>query len=149
MNLKTQKRIAAKVLKCSPKRVVFDQEGLADIKEGITRADIRNLANSKLIVKAQKKSISRSRARKKLEQKRKGRQSNSGSRKGKHGARIRPKTEWMKKVRLQRSFIKQLKDTSKIAPKTYTSLYTKVKSGYFRNKRHIKLFLEEHKLFIQ
>lgn len=149
MNLKTQKRIAAKVLKCSPKRVVFDQQGLADIKEGITRADIRNLVNSKVIVKAQKKNVSRSRANKILVQKRKGRRSNHGSRKGPQGARLDSKTTWVRKVRLLRSFIRDLKDRKRINPKTYTALYTKVKSGYFRNKRHVKLYLEENKLFEQ
>ena len=147
MNLKTQKRIAARVLKCSPKRVVFDQKGLVDIKEGITGADVRNLVGSKLIVKSQKKGSSRVRARKILVQKRKGRQSGLGARKGKHTAREPRKEAWMKKVRSQRTFIKELRDNKKVAPKTYSLLYSKVKSGYFRNKRHIKLYLEEHTLF--
>jgi large subunit ribosomal protein L19e len=147
MNLKTQKRIAAKVLKCSPKRVVFDTQGVADIKEAITRADLRSLVGSKLIVKAQKKGNSRSRARSILTQKRKGRQSGSGTRKGTHGARAPRKRTWVIKVRSQRDFIKELKTKGKVSAKTYTDLYTKVKSGYFRNKRHIKLHLEENKLF--
>ena len=36
MRLKLQKRIASRVLKCSEKRVRFDSEKLADIKEAIT-----------------------------------------------------------------------------------------------------------------
>lgn len=147
MNLKTQKRIAAKVLKCSPKRVVFDTQGVADIKEAITRADVRSLVGSKLIVKAQKKGSSRSRARTILTQKRKGRQLGTGSRKGKHTARAPRKRTWINKVRSQRAFIKELRANAKVSPETYSDLYTKVKSGYFRNKRHIKLHLEENKLF--
>jgi large subunit ribosomal protein L19e len=147
MNLKTQKRIAAKVLKCSPKRVVLDQASSQDIKEAITRADIKNLVSSNLIVKLQKKNNSRSRIRKNMIQKRKGRRSGPGSRKGKHGARVSSKGLWMIKVRLQRSFIKELKDKTLIEATTYRNLYSKVKGGYFRNKRHIKLYLEEQSLF--
>jgi len=148
MNLKTQKRIAAKVLKCSPKRVVFSQESSGDIKEAITRGDIRNLVGSGLIAKANKTSISRSRIRKNLIQKRKGRKSGPGSRKGKANARLSTKKVWMAKVRLQRAFIKELRDKELISMETYRLLYSRVKGGYFRNKRHIKLFLEDSKLFL-
>jgi large subunit ribosomal protein L19e len=147
MNLKAKKQVAARTLKCSPKRVKFDIAGLKDVEEAITRGDIRNLVGSKLIVKEQKKGSSRARARKILVQKRKGRQAGAGSRKGTHGARVRPKKVWMAKVRLQRAFIKELKNKDLIEQKVYSNLYSKVKGGYFRNKRHIKLYLEESKLF--
>ncbi|MFT4325879.1 MAG: 50S ribosomal protein L19e [Candidatus Woesearchaeota archaeon] len=145
MDVGKKKKIAAKVLKCSPKRVKFDPAGLEDIQEAITRGDIRNLVGSKIVVKEQKRNNSRSRARKTLEQKRKGRRKNPGSRKGKHGARVSSKQTWMIKVRLQRAFIKELKDKGHIDGPTYRNLYAKVKGGYFRNKRHIKLYLDEQK----
>lgn len=149
MDLKTQKKIAGNVLKCSPKRVVFDESSLSDIKEAITRADIRNLVGSKIVVKAQKKGSSRSRIRKNLTQKRKGRKSGAGSKKGKQTARLPSKRSWVLKVRLQRSFIKELKQKKLISPETYRNLYSKVKGGFFRNKRHIKLYLEDAKLFVK
>ena len=144
-----KKKAAARVLKCSPKRVKFDPSGLQDISEAITRGDIRNLVGSKLIVKNQKKNVSRARANKTLAQKRKGRQKNAGSRKGKHGARVNSKSLWMIKVRLQRSFIKELKEKGLIDPKTYRDVYAKVKGGYFRNKRHLKSYLDDGNLFIK
>lgn len=147
MDLKAKKKVAARVLKCSPKRVKFDSAGLKDVEEAITRGDIRNLVGSKLIVKNQKAGNSRSRARKIMVQKRKGRQSGAGSRKGKHGARVNSKDVWMAKVRLQRTFIKELKDKDLVEPKVYRNLYSKVKGGFFRNRRHIKLYLEDSKLF--
>ena len=149
MDLNTKKKIAGRVLKCSSKRVKFDPAALEDIKEAITKGDIRNLIGSKIIVKEQKKNISRARANKILTQKRKGRRANAGSRKGKHGARINSKQVWMNRVRLQRKFIKELKEKALVEPKTYSNLYAKVKGGYFRNKRHIKLYLEESKLFVE
>ena len=132
MNLKSKTRIAAKVLKCSPKRVKMDPSALQDISEAITKGDIRNLVGSKIIVKEQKKNVSRVRANHILRQKRKGRRDNAGSRKGKHTARLPAKKAWMVKVRLQRSFIKELKEKSLIEGKTYTDLYSKVKGGFFR-----------------
>ncbi|MCX6710639.1 MAG: 50S ribosomal protein L19e, partial [Candidatus Woesearchaeota archaeon] len=109
MNLKVQKRIAANILKCSPKRVHFDTERLDEIKEAITKQDLRALISSGAIVKKSKSGVSRGRARKILIQKRKGRQRNAGSIKGKHGARLPQKKSWMNKVRLQREFLKELK----------------------------------------
>ena len=88
---KTQKTIAAKVLHCSSKRVVFASEHLSDIKEAITRHDIRALVNQGLIIKIQKKGVSRVRARKLQIQKRKGRKHGQGSRKGKKTARASKK----------------------------------------------------------
>ena len=59
MNLIVQKRIAADILGCSKKRVVFDQERLSDIKEAITKADLRGLVSEGAIHKVQKKGVSR------------------------------------------------------------------------------------------
>ena len=70
MILKNQKRIAASVLKIGSKKVKFDPERLADIKEGITRADIRSLIIGKAIKAEHRRGISRSRARKIIIQKR-------------------------------------------------------------------------------
>ena len=43
MKLNTQKRIAATILECSPSRVILDEERLEEIKEAITKTDIRGL----------------------------------------------------------------------------------------------------------
>jgi large subunit ribosomal protein L19e len=149
MNLKTQTRIAAKVLKCSPKKVVFDSSSLVDIKEAITRADIKNLVSSKVIVKSKEAHASRGNARIAHAQRKKGRRSGQGSRKGRFGARVRSKETWMIKVRLQRSFAQELKERGNVSKETFRDLYSKIKGGYFRNKRHIKLYLEESELFIK
>ncbi len=56
------------------------------------------------------------------------------------------KREWINKIRLQRKFLKELKDKKIIIPSIYQELYLKAKGGFFRNKKHIKLYLEEHNL---
>ena len=146
MKLNVQKRLAAQALKCSYQRIHFDPARLSDIKEAITLHDIRALINSKAIIKIQKQGISRGRARHIQEQKAKGRRRGHGSRKGRAGARLHRKETWIKRIRLQRGFILSLKQAGKIKGDTYRSLYLKAKGGFFRSKRHIKLYMEENKL---
>lgn len=146
MKLDNQKRLAAKILKCSKNRIVFDTENLEDIKESITKADIKSLISGKAIKKKQIKGSSKSRIRKNKIQKRKGRRKGYGSRKGKVTARLSSKEKWMNAIRLQRRFLKELRDKEIINKKDYRDLYMKSKGGFFRSKNHIKLFIEEHNL---
>lgn len=146
MMLTIQRRLAADVLNCAPKDVRFEEERLKDIKEAITKVDIRSLIKQGFIGKVKKSEASRARARVKHTQKVAGKQKGHGSRKGTKKARGADKTEWMNKVRSQRDLIKELREKTLIAPKTFRELYSKVKGGFFRNKRHIKLYISERDL---
>jgi len=147
MKLRNQKRIAASVLKKGKKKIKFSQDRLSDIKEAITRADIRTLVIDKAIKAEPKRGVSRSRARKILVQKRKGRKTGKGSRKGVMTARLSKKDNWMNHVRKQRKFIQELRDKKLISTKVYRMMYSKVKGGFFRSKNHIKIYLTENRLF--
>jgi large subunit ribosomal protein L19e len=147
MNLKNQKRIAAKLLKVGKTSVRFDPEKLSDIKEAITKLDMRGLIRDGAVKSKPIGSSSKGRLRKRLSQKRKGRQQGLGKRKGKKTARLSKKEEWMIKVRVQRTFIRELKDKNLISVRTYRQLYKKIKGNYFRSKNHIKLYVNENKLF--
>jgi len=146
MELKNQKRLAANILKCSEKKIYFIPENLDEIKEAITRADIKSLINQGIVSKTRENHLSRGRARKKLVQKRKGKQKGPGSRKGSKHARLSKKEDWVNRIRAQRDLLKKLRGRELITDKTYQDIYKKAKGGFFRNKRHIKLYLEEHKL---
>jgi len=146
MNLKVQKKLAAGVFKCSPKKVSFDNDRLDDLKESITKTDIRSLIQEGAIKLKATKGPSRVRARKRLVQKRKGRRQGPGTRKGKKGARLTKKAVRITTMRSQRSFLKELREKKIIPTITYRSLYLKVKGGFFRSVRHIKLYIAEHKL---
>jgi len=141
MELKNQKRIAATVAKCSPKRVIFDNERLSEIKEAITKKDINSLIKDRAIFIKPVKGNSRGRLRKK-----KGKKKGRGSRKGKKNSVISGKTRWIRKVRAQKKFLKILRNEKKIEKKVYRDLYFKVKGGFFRSRRHIKVYLEERGL---
>jgi len=145
--MKVQKRLAGLVLKCSPNRIVFKADKLDEIKEAITKHDIKVLTGKKLITSKQKKGVSRARANKIQVQKRKGRRQGHGSRKGKANARANTKDAWIAKIRKQRDFIKHLYDKKHLDTEMHRDLYRKSKGGFFRNQRHIKLYLEEKGVF--
>ena len=146
MDLKTQKRLAAKILKIGKNRVWFDPDRLQEIKEAITKADLKALVRTLAIQAKPKKGISRFRTRKLLLQKRKGRRKGKGTRKGSRTARLPAKRSWINKIRVQRKFLKLLKSKKFINSKIYSKLYLMAKGNYFRSKRHIKLYLEEAQL---
>jgi len=146
MKMDVQKRIAAQVLKCSPKRVVFDSTKLKEIKEAITKSDIRGLIIDGFIAKKRMKGISKFRARRNRTQKIKGRRKGHGSRKGKRTARTPKKESWMNRVRKLRIMLKGLKQAKSIENNVYWDLYRKAKGGFFRSKRHLQLYLQDKKL---
>lgn len=146
MNLTVQKRLSASVLKCSKKRIALDPARLEDIKEAITKKDIKVLIGEGVITEKQKTGVSRVRARKTLVQKRKGLKKGPGKRKGKANARTSVKTVWMRQIRYQRDFLKELKDKGIITSQVFTVLYKRAKGGFFRSKRHIKIYIEENRL---
>jgi large subunit ribosomal protein L19e len=144
MDLKVQKRLAAQILNCSPGRVTFDNDRLEDIKQAITKRDLKLLIGDGAITKKPGNFTSKFRARKLAVQKSKGRRKGPGTKKGKFGARFKPKLTWMRLVRVQRAFLRLLLEKNIITRQAYRELYLKSKGGYFRSRRHIKLFLEEH-----
>jgi len=146
MRLDNQKKLAAQILKCSPSRIKLDTTRLSDIKEAITKVDIRSLITEGVIVRSPIKGISRHRALKIKIQKRKGRQKGHGSRKGTHFARLQKKRSWIAKVRNQRSLLNILREKKLLSPKIYRELYNKSKGGFFRSRRHLHLYIEERGL---
>jgi len=145
-NVALQKRLAASILKCSTKRIKIDDssvEGLAEVKEAITKQDISRLIGLGKIYKIQKQGVSRGRARVVHAQKRKGRKKGVGSRKGKFSARSNPKTTWINACRSQREFAKVLRDKKYITHENYREIYAKIHGGFFRSVRHVKSFAKE------
>lgn len=145
-DLSLQKRIAADVLKATPKRVRFDPARLNDVKAAITKEDIRTLVMDGIITAVPIRGVSRVRARHIANQRSKGLRKGPGSREGKATARNPSKDAWMTKVRAQRNFLKELKDKGIITNTTYRHLYLKSKGGFFRSVRHIKIYVNERSL---
>ena len=144
MQLGIQKRLAAQILKCSQSNIWLDPNRLDEIKEAITKADMKSLIKDKAIKGKKIKGNSGYRIRKIREQKGKGRRSGPGSIKGSKHARSGKKDEWIRNIRVQRDFLQNLRDKKVIEESSYRSLYMKSKGGFFRSKRHIKVYMQEH-----
>ena len=107
---------------------------------------MRSLIKEGVVSKKPLLSQSRVRARKIKEQKKKGGRKGPGSKKGSKNARIRNKTLWVRKIRVLRKFLRELKAKEMLDTKDYRELLLKSKGGYFRSKRHLKLYVNERKL---
>ncbi len=144
--MQLQKRLAAKVANCSRKRVRIQPDRIDDLKDAITKADVRRLISSGAIAVVRKRGVSRHRARKRHEQRLKGRQRGHGRRKGPDTSRAPRKKAWIARIRAQRDILSTLREKEVIAQDVYRSLYMKAKGGFFRSRRHISLYLKEHNL---
>lgn len=150
MDLSLQKKLAAEVLGCSTKRVVFNPERLQDISAAITKEDIRKLISEGAIVKLQKKGISRARAKKIHIQKKKARRIGPGSKKGTRATRMGgQKRVWINKVRSQRRYIADLKEKGMITKETYKKVYSLISGGFFRSRKHIQIYLQDAGLLLK
>jgi len=131
-----QKRLAADIMKVGQSRIAMDPEHLEDIKNAITRRDIKKMI-SKGYIKVKRSKIKRP----KLYQKKKKR--GPGSKKGSSRAKFTKKERWMQTVRPLRKMLKELRDKGKIDTRTYRKTYLLVKSGMFRSRSHMKLYLKQ------
>ena len=146
MDVKTQRRIAAKILKVGVNRVKIDPDSLSDLSLAITREDVRRHIDDGDIKKRKIQGVSRGRARAVAKQKKRGQRKGPGSRKGPKYSRLPSKTRWVNKIRAQRKFLMQLRDEGYIETKDYRKLYLQAKGGLFRSVRYLRTYIVEHGL---
>ena len=144
MDVNSQKRLAAKVMKIGLSRVrIVDEKS---VSEALTRNDIKRLIVQGAITKVEKRGTSKKYSRHRLEQKKKGRGIGKGSWKGKKFAKKSRKDHWIDRVRPLRRLLRELRDTGKIGKNDYRKLYYMVKGGAFRNKNHLLYYLKGKEL---
>jgi large subunit ribosomal protein L19e len=146
MNIANQKRLAAKVAHTGTEKIILVPERVGEIKDAITKADIRLLIKSGAIKILQKRAPSRGRTKTKFAQKKLGRQRGHGSRKGAKYARAPRKQTWIRKIRLMRATLKHLKTTGRVSQQIYDDIYRKAKGNFFRDKGHMLFYLQQNKL---
>ena len=130
MNLNKKKILAAKTLKVGKNRIILNQNSLAEIKEAITKQDIKDLAQQGIIKIKSKK------GRKKIQR----RKTKRGG--GKIKKKIqRRKQEYVKVTRKLRDYAKYLKESGKINKKEYLEIRKKIKAREFKSKTALKEFL--------
>ncbi|MDH5448655.1 MAG: 50S ribosomal protein L19e [Candidatus Bathyarchaeota archaeon] len=130
MSLKSQRRLAAGILKVGQNRVWIDPARIDDVEIAITREEIIKLIHEKAIQPRPEKGISRSRARALHAQKKKGLRKGPGKR---SKSRTSKKEVWMKKIRALRKRLRELKEKRVIAESTYRQFYKMAGSGVFES----------------
>jgi len=126
-NLEKRKAIAAKVLGVGKRKILFDTARLAEIKEAITRQDIRDLYAEGIIMIKEKS----------------GRRVNVKRNNKRGPGKIRKKVRdrkgsYMKLIRKLRWHLSELRKQDKLTDEQYADLRTKVKARTFKDKAHLK-----------
>ena len=133
MNLGKKKALASRILKVGKNRVEFDSGSLSEIKEAITKQDIRDLYAEGMIkikpVKGRKKIVRRKTRR--------------GPGKIKKTVNKR-KQIYVKITRKLRAYLSELKKLGVIDRELYIDLRKKIRMRVFRSKAHLKEYLETH-----
>ncbi len=133
MNLKTQRRIAAKVLNVGENRIVFDKLRLEEIKQAITRQDIKDLIKDRAIkIKAGKK--------KRKKKKRKNRKRGSIKKRVK-----KRKEKYVAKIRKIRKFADDQMKIGKIAKELRNKIRIYAKAGQFKSLKAVKEYIKLQK----
>lgn len=146
-DLKSQRRLAALILKAGRNRVWIDAERIDDVDVAITREEIRKLIHEGVIKRLPEKGISRARARILHEKKKKGRRRGPGSRTSSSHAKISKKEAWMTKIRALRKKLRELKTNRIITENTYRKMYKMASSGRFGSIADLERYLKTHELW--
>ncbi len=144
MNVSSQKKLAAKVMKVGLSRVrIVDEK---DVEEALTRNDIRRLIVRGSITSVNKRGTCKKYSAYRCSQKKKGRRIGKGSWKGRKFSKKTGKEHWMDRVRALRRMLSELRDEGKIGKKDYRKMYYMIKGGNFRNKKHMLYYLKSKEL---
>ncbi len=146
MNLRSQRRMAAEILRVGRNRVWIDPEKASEVELAIAREEIRRLIHEKAIRKLQEKGISRSRAKILHEKRKRGKLKGLGRRSGSKGARAPSKEAWMKRIRALRKRLRGLRDRHTISETAYRQLYVMAKSGSFRSVADMDRYIDSSSL---
>ena len=126
MNLKKKKALARRTFNVGESRIVFAESRLSDIKEAITKQDMRDLKQDKAIIIKEKK------GRKKVRKKRRKSTGNIRKRMKKR------KKDYVVLTRKLRKYVSEMKKQGKISKEEADEIRKKIRNKIFRSKSHLK-----------
>ena len=147
MSLKSQRRLAADILKVGESRVWIDPERIDYVEAAITREEIRKLIHEKVVKPIPEKGVSRARARVLAEKRKKGLRRGPGGKSGGARSKISKKQAWMNKIRPLRKRMIELKKSRTITESTYRKMYDMSESGAFASKAELERYIRTHDLW--
>jgi len=142
LSLRSQRRLAAELLKVGEGRVWIDPERIVDVEAAITREEVRRLIRDGAIRPSPKGGVSRGRARVLHEKKKRGLRRGLGRRSGSAGARVSKKEAWMMRIRALRRRLRELKANRVITENVYRRLYGMAGSGAFESTADLERYIE-------
>lgn len=131
MNLSKKKELAKRTFGVGEDRIVFVESRLNDIKEAITKQDMRDLRQDKAIIIKEKK------GRKKVIRKRRRR--STGNIRKKINTR---KRDYVILTRKLRKYVLEIKNQGKISKEEVNDIRKKIRNKAFRSKSHLKEYIE-------
>jgi len=130
MNLNKKKKLASRTLNVGIERIVFVKSRLEDIKEALTKQDIRDLKQDGAIVvkevKGRKKKVKRKTRR--------------GPGKVKKKVNTR-KQDYVIMTRKLRKYVAEMKNQGKLSPEEIKDIRKKIRNKIFRSKAHLKQYI--------
>jgi large subunit ribosomal protein L19e len=134
MTIQTVRRLAADIMNVGQNKVKIKPDGLKEAEGALTRSDVKGLIEKGIVTKDKPQGRASTR---KLGRK------GHGKRKG-HP--LSHKDVWMVKIRSQRRLLAMLVSGSILKKESKRDIYKKLKSGIFRNKKAMLVYLKENKL---
>jgi large subunit ribosomal protein L19e len=132
MAIATIRRLAADIMHVGENKIRIAPDSVKEAEGALTRADVRGLIDKGIIIKlkVQGRASTRKKERRSVGKRR--------------GIMMSEKEAWMMKVRAQRKLLRILTADGALKKGTHRSIYGKVKSGIFRNKRAMLIYLKDN-----
>jgi large subunit ribosomal protein L19e len=147
LSLKSQRRLAAEIMKVGESRVWIDPDRIDYVEAAITREEIRKLIHEKVVKPLPEKGVSRARARVFAQKRKKGLRRGPGGKSGPATSKISKKQAWMNRIRPIRKRLTELKETRAINESAYRKLYDMSESGIFESKADLERYIRTHDLW--
>ncbi len=143
VNLRLQRRLASSILGVGNKRVWMDPNEINEIALANSRKAVNKLIKDSFIIKKKIAMHSRQRARVRSAERRAGRHTGLGKRKGGAEARMPVKILWMRRQRTLRRLLKKYREAKKIDRHLYHELYLACKANQYKSKKNLADAIEK------